>query len=279
MIQVRDLRNGLAAAALLAVVSLPVGAQRVPMNYTVITFRKVAPEKVDAFLFFNREQTKKVMQARMDSGGIKSWSLLKLTMPYAMGSDYNYVSVVSSEKFPDLDPAAAEMDAVYKKAGIVRADYNKTARELSTAVRQEITRTALRVGGAAAPGDYIRVDYHSTPSDRPGELFELEEAVYAPMFKEVIGANKGIRAWTAAFPVLPTGMESDYNLYTTQVFKDSASLGAGSGTNQAVFQKVHPGRNYMNTMQHVRSIDKMVKVRVYHVLDTLGAPIMPAATN
>jgi hypothetical protein len=279
MMHVRNLRIGLAAAALLAVVSVPVGAQRMPMNYTVITFRKVAPEKVDAFLAFTRDQTKKVMQARLDSGGIKSWSLVKLTMPYAMASDYNYAMVVSTDKFPDLDPAAPEMDAVYSKVGINRAAYLKMARELSTPVSQQITRTALRVGSAAQAGDYVRVDYHSTPSDRPGELMELEATVYAPMFKAVIEANKGIKAWTVAMPVLPTATEADYSFYTTQVFKDSASLGAGAGTSPAVFQKVHPDRNYLNVMQRVRTIDKLTKVRIYHVLDVLGGPIMPAATN
>src|ERR1700680_1844995 len=192
MMQVYKLRTALAAASLVAVISVPAGAQRVPANYSVITYRKVAPEKVDAFLSFTKSQTKKVMQARLESGGIKSWSLLKLTIPFAMGSDYNYATVVTSEKFPDLDPAMAEVGAFYQKLGISVGDYLNKSRELSTAMRQQITRTLLRVGGAAGAGDYVRVDYNSTPTDRPGELFELEETFYAPMFKAVIDANNSL---------------------------------------------------------------------------------------
>jgi hypothetical protein len=38
----------------------------------------------------------------LESGGIKSWSLVKLTFPYATSSDYNYATFVNSAKFPDL---------------------------------------------------------------------------------------------------------------------------------------------------------------------------------
>jgi hypothetical protein len=140
-------------------------------------------------------------------------------------------------------------------------------------VTQQMARTRLRVGSAPDIGDYVRVDYHSTPADRPGELAELEESVFAPMFKAVVDSNKGLRAWTVATPVLQTASELGYNFFTTQVFKDSASLGAGGGTTPEVFAEVHPGRNYQ-TMQRVRSLDTIVKVRIFHVLDTLGSPVM-----
>ncbi|MBN9661509.1 MAG: hypothetical protein J0H49_25160 [Acidobacteria bacterium] len=276
MSQVHRPCAGLVAVAFLTLVCLPLGAQRLPTNYTVVTFRKVAPEKVNAFLSFTMEQTKKVMQARIDSGGIKTWTLLKLTVPYSAGSDYNYVMVVSTDKFPDLDPAAAEMDATYKKVGLNRAEYLKTSRELSTLVHQEINRGVLRVGPGAEVGNYVRVDYHVSSAERPGELMEMERSVYAPMFKEVIEANKGIRAWAVSVPMLPTSGESGYTLYTTQTFKDSASLGAGAGTSQEVFRKVHPERNYMNTMGQVRALDRISKVRIYHVLEVLGSPILGA---
>ena len=32
--------------------------------------------------------------------------------PYSIGSEHNYVMVVSSDKFPDLDPDTAVMDAI-----------------------------------------------------------------------------------------------------------------------------------------------------------------------
>lgn len=276
MSQVQRHCAGLAAAALLTLVCLPLGAQRLPTNYTVVTFRKVAPEKVDAFLAFSKDQTRKVMQARIDSGGIKTWTLLKLTAPYAAGSDYNYAMVISTEKFPDLDPATAEMDATYKKAGLNRLEYLKTSRELSTLVHQEINRGVLRVGPGAEVGNYVRVDYHAAAADRPGELMDIERSIYAPMFKEVVDAGKGIRAWAVSVPVLPTSGETGYTLYTTQVFKDSASLGAGAGTTQEVFRKVHPDRNYINTIGQVRALDKLTKVRIYHVLDVVGTPILGA---
>jgi|GEM_PF-2258231 len=59
----------------------PICAQRLPANYNLITYRKVAPENVEAFLHHTRTETKKVIQARLDSGAITGWSVLKLTAP------------------------------------------------------------------------------------------------------------------------------------------------------------------------------------------------------
>ena len=273
--RISKLSTSLLAGTLLTMITLPALAQRVPANYTMITYRKVAPEKVEAFLAFTKSQTKKVSQARVDSGGIKGWSLLKLTAPYATGSDFNYALVVYSTTYPDLDPDAADVAAVFQKAGVNRAEYLKQSRDLSSAVSQNIARTALRVGAVAEVGDFVRVDYHSTPADRQGELFEIEERIYAPMFKNVIEAGKGPRAWSVATPILPLGTELGYSFYTTQVYKDNAGLGRGLGLSQEVFTKAHPTLNYMNTMQRVRELDKIVKVRIYRVLDIIGSPVVP----
>jgi len=63
-------RTGLLAFALLFTAAQPIFAQRLPANYIFITYRKVAPENVEAFLKHTRTETKKIIQARIDSGGI-----------------------------------------------------------------------------------------------------------------------------------------------------------------------------------------------------------------
>jgi len=268
-------REALKFAALFSVISMSLFAQRVPANYTSLAFRKVAPDKVDAFLAFTKSQTKKLAQTRVNSGGITGWSLLKLTTPYSAGSDFNYVIANYSSSYPDLDPSRSEVDAVYQKAGLNRGEYAKQQRELSTLISQQIARTVLRVGTAAEVGDFVRVDYHSTPADRPGELMELEERIYAPMFKTITASGKGPHSWTVAAPVLPLASELGYNFYTTQIYKDSASLGAGLGLGQEIFSKTHPNLNYLNHTLRVRELDKIVKVRIYHVLDMVGGPVLP----
>jgi len=151
----------------------------------------------------------------------------------------------------------------------------KKLREIAPSVHQTISRAILRVGPAASVGNFIRVDYHQSTNDRAAGLIEMEENVYAPMFKHIVAEGKGPKAWSLVAPVLPLPSELGYQLYITQVYKDNASLGRGLGLNQDVFTKINPGRSYLNTMQHSRELDKIVKVRINRVLDTLRAPVMP----
>ena len=273
--RIRIISAGLLTGLLLSL-TLPAAAQRVPVNYTLISYYKVTPEHVDAFLSLMKDQSKKVAQVRISSGGIKSWSLLKLTVPFAAGSDHNYAVTTMGSTFPDLDPSGEAVNAVFNSAGVNRAEYLKKLRETGTLTGQSITRTVLRVGGVAAPGDFVRVDYHLNLGG-VGELTDWEETIYAPMFKAVVDSGKSLKAWTTAVPVLPNGNELGYTLYTTQVYKDNASMGNGPGTSPEVFAKVHPQRNYVNVMERTRSLDKIVKVRIYHVLDTIGTPVMPSS--
>lgn len=258
----------------LTLLCLPVLAQRVPQNYTMVTFHKVAPENVDAFVALMKGDGKKVAQARIASGGIKGWSLLKVTAPYAIGADANYAAVTYSSSYPNLDPSDAEIADVFQKAGVNRQEYGKKLRQLSTRVSQQISRTILRVGPSAEIGDFIKVDYHLAPHNRSAELIDIEQNVYAPMFKTVIDEGKGPRTWSLSTPVLPLASESGFSFYTTQIFKDNAALGRGLGLGQDLFRKVHPNRNYMSTMQHVRELDSIVKVRIYRVLDMAGSPVL-----
>jgi hypothetical protein len=263
------------ACLLLLLLGLPLLAQRVPTNYSIINFRKVAPEKSDAYIAFVRDLGKKLNQSRVDSGEIKSWGFLKLASPYPAGSDHNFATVVSYDHFPELDRSSAEAEAMFSKAGISYADYTKKASDLSTGAGQQISRTMLRIGKAEI-GDFIRVDYHSVPAERQAELMELEELVYAPMDQARIDEGGGFKSWSVSVPFLPVAAETGWNFYTTQVFKDSASLGRGNGTNEDLFKKLHPNRSWLTTMERVRAIDKVVKVRIYRVLDLAGGPIMPS---
>jgi hypothetical protein len=263
------------ACLLVFLLGLPLLAQRVPTNFSIINFRNVAPENVEAYTAFVKDLGKKLNQSRVNSGEIKSWSFLKLTSPYPVNSDHNFATVVSFDHFPELDRSDSEAAAMFAKAGIPFADYTKRSRELSKGVGQQITRTLLRIGKAET-GDFVRVDYHVVAPERQAELLELEESVYAPMDQARIEESAGFKSWSVSLPFLPVAAESGWNFYTTQVFKDSASLGRGNRTNDELFKKLYPNRNYLTTMERIRAIDKVVKVRIYRVLETVGAPVMPS---
>lgn len=264
-----------AAVAVLAVAQFPAAAQQVPTNYNSITYLKVQPEKVEEFLAFVKSDMKKYEQARLELGDIKRWSALKLTSPYDVGSDFNYAIVVTYDKFPDLDPTNGSVEAAYQKAGQNRAEFNKKQRELCTFVRRSITRSTLMVGAPYGPGDFLRIDYHQTKHDRPGELAEIEATIFAPVFQYLAGQGTGFKGWSVSRPVLPTATEADYWLSTMQIFKDSESLGASPGMGPDLFAKIHPGKNYLNTMDHVYAVDTIARNRIYHVIEMVGSAIMP----
>lgn len=251
-----------------------VQAQRLPVNYSVVTYRKIAPEKVDAFLAYQKTMAKKVAEAWIANGTWKSWSLMKLTTPYAAGSDYNYIVVASLDHFPELDMPLADVDAMIKKAGFDPAEYRKKGQEFGPSVHQQIIRGFLRVGKSNV-GDFFRVDYHQVAPEHMAEMMDLEENVYAPMFKSLLDANDGFNGWWLSLPVHPNANEIAYNFSTVQVFKDSARLGQGAVTSEDLFKKMYPNRPWLQTMERVRAADKIVKMRVYHVLDSAGTPVMP----
>lgn len=263
-------RNFCFAALLLAPAALE--AQRLPTNYTIISYRRIAPDKVDAFLEFAKGPMRKIQQSRLAAGEIKAWSLLKLTMPYAAGSDYNYIIATAFDRFPNLDMPPDSTDAMTRRAGLDPAEYRKKNSEFGPSVRQEIIRGFVRFGQTSV-GDFVRLDYHQTPPEHMGELMDLEENVFGSIFKSLIDAGDGFSSWGLNLPVLPNGNDAGYSFVTIQAFKDSDRLGKGFGSTEDTFKKLFPNRPYLQTMERSLAHDKIVKVRIYHLLDRVGAPI------
>lgn len=246
-------RTCAALAALLLTATIPAVAQRVPTNYRTTTYYKIAPENTAAFLAWNKEEGRKLIMA----GQIKSSSLWKLLPPFTVGSDYNYVTLATSEKYPDPDPAV-------------------TQPERYPPVRQEVGRVRLRVGPVPEPGDYLRIDYHIAPEGRANELLSMEETIYAPAFAKLLESNKDVRGWTVTTPVYPTPSEVGYSLYTAEILKTYSALVGGLGMTQEFMQKVHPNLDPNVQRQQWMALDRFVKTRIYRLIDLAGT-VLPGA--
>lgn len=64
---------------------------------------------------------RKIMQALADSGDAPSWTHYKVVLANGIGPAVTHVLVIYWAKQTHLDPFAAQLEAVYKKAGTSRA--------------------------------------------------------------------------------------------------------------------------------------------------------------
>jgi hypothetical protein len=250
-------------------------AQRLPENYSLVTFRKVPAGKTSAYIAQAKNHAKKIAEARIQRGEAKGWALLRLTLPYATGSDHNFVSVYYFEKLPNFGrtPGTEESDALAKAAGFAKmSEYNEALREFGETVHGQVLRGQWRMG-STPPGSVIRVNYYKVPEGGMADAMEMEERIFMPMLKADVDRGTHLTAWSLATLVMPYAAEAGWNYITAATYKDWASMMSGPSLTAEAFAKVHPGRSYLSAMDQYRHRKKLVKSRTYEVIDTVGAPV------
>src|SRR5437868_8730759 len=133
---------------LLSAVALAQQPQRI--NYRIINYFSVAPEKTAAMLQEARTTERKLMQERIASGeNITSWVLQRQAYRGIPATSYNYAIAVTFDGAPQT-PNAAKRDEVYRKAtGMSFQDYTQKLNTLRTNVGSVLYRIeAATLGGA-----------------------------------------------------------------------------------------------------------------------------------
>ncbi|MBI5085123.1 MAG: hypothetical protein HZB13_11065 [Acidobacteria bacterium] len=249
--------------------------QQAPTAYFVVSMRNIAPDKTAEYLAFMNDAGKKFNQSRLASGEIRGWLHMRLTTPLVPTAGYNYVSVSMYDKAPELDRAPGEWDVHAKKAGFSSyAEYSAKGRTFGPTSRMELTRVRNRMGDAAV-GDYVRVAQYSIPRDHLSERLAWLNEYAAPLNQQRIQAGGDLKGWGVSTLVLPAGSEAGYDYSTSVVLKtSSAVIGGPSSLSEADFKKAHPTKSYaayIAANNRWQGLAKLERVRVYHVLDKLGA--------
>jgi len=237
--------------------------------------RNIAPDKVAEYTAFMNDAGKKFSQSRIASGEIKGWLHLQLTGILTSTAGFNYVTVATTDKPPELVIPPGAWDAHAKKAGFnTAAEYGAKMRSFGPMVRQEVTRVRNRLGDANV-GDFIRVAYNTIAADHLNERLAWLNEYAAPLNQmRIQDPNGAVRGWGVSTIVLPAGEEATYTYSTSVVLKNSAAVVQGPGPmSEADFKKAHPNKNfntYVIANTRWQSMQKLEKVRVYKVLDKVG---------
>src|SRR5215471_18056770 len=115
LMKVTRLILGAALVALIASSAL-LAQQQSPGYHSVACF-KLKPDSTQAFHKFVSDEVHKIAQARVDSGQITAWYLLRSIFPQGESADCDYLIVNIFPNNPQLLTSEV-LDAAIKKAGL-----------------------------------------------------------------------------------------------------------------------------------------------------------------
>jgi uncharacterized protein (DUF4415 family) len=145
-------------------------AQTAP-HYLGLTYYQTLPGKADEFRKFAETDLVKMGQAGVDEGVIDAYYMLRLTAPYNVGSDYNYLQAVWYKGRPSLAPLDMKVwEARAKKAGFSSyQQYIDKRDSLAKVVRSAWRVSMARIGDMKA-GNYMRTATYQVEPDYRQEM-------------------------------------------------------------------------------------------------------------
>jgi hypothetical protein len=233
------IRHMVWGAALAAALSVTLVAQQAPVGYHSISCVRVKPGKSAAFDALHSGDYRKVVQARIDSGAISGWILLRTVIPAGTDAACDYVLVTF---YPGLPPAPLsddEMTAVLQKAGVTSTlqqwrDHLSDSGEL---VSNNITQYQALVGGAKK-GDYLV--FNSMSVTDVGECVAAQKRLWQPFAEEGVkeGAQDG---WAVNIQIMPRGDKDSSRVSSVDIFPTWDSMFNYFGPDFITrWKKVHP---------------------------------------
>jgi hypothetical protein len=281
MMQKRFLDSQLRRAVLGGIVAMfaasVVQAQSQP-HYVGLTYYQTLPGKADDFRKFAETGLAKMGQMGVDEGVLYAYYILRLTAPYAAGSDYNYVQAVWYKNPPSLAPLDMKAwEARAKKAGFASyQQYIDQRNSMSKVVRSAWRTSTARIGDIRA-GNYMRSVAYEVEPDFRQEMTQFLQEYAMPLAQG--GINDGrLQGWGVTRPAAVTmsNDEAGFSFSVSSVFKDSNTLMAGGAPlTEEQFKKAVPGKTYpayLNSLNRLNAHRKAVTTRMFEVVTVAGAP-------
>jgi hypothetical protein len=191
-------------------------------SYVTATYFQVEPDKIEQYEQNASLYGRKIMQALVDSGDATSWIHYKVVVPNGIGPAATHIAVIGWAKQPHLDPSAAEVEAVYKKAGTTRAAMLDRMKPIGRkVVRREVWRVYDRAGDPPSEGDFVRLDPKRLTSIP--QYADLERKIWKPIHEQRV-KNGALKGWVAMILSLPGGEDYQYQAATAEVYKDESQM-------------------------------------------------------
>src|SRR5215472_690914 len=177
---------------------------------------KVKPEKNSDFRKWEQETLHKYIQARLDSGALTNWFVLRSVLPTGTQNACDYVVVGVYPGMPPKPMGHDELSEALKKAGMgmTAEQYTQSRTAVSEMAESGLFRTMLSVG-SMRKGDYLAINFDKTQN--VNQWVEAEKKLWQPMAEAFV--KQGMtRGWYANVRVLPEGSGERFDAVTVDVY-------------------------------------------------------------
>ena len=263
-----NIPRSLLRVALAAAFSTTLLAQQAPSGYHSVACIKVKPENTSQFRKWMSEDARKLAQARVDSGEISTWFLLRSVIPQGTSAECDYLNVVMYPGAPPKPMGMDELGVALKKAGITVSaqEYVDRRNSLTTLVSNNLFQNKIFVG-AMNKGDYLEVNYMRVSN--MDDYLAYEKKVWQP-FAEAM-AKGGVRTgWSLNVQVLPSGSDLRYQAVTVDVFPSWDAMFKDLPFADT-FKKVHPDMEIGTTFETYEKLRTILSTNVYQLSDVVSS--------
>jgi hypothetical protein len=245
----RRMMWGVALAALLPVT---LAAQQAPKQTYMVACVKVKPGQDAAFSSFASGDLHKLEQARVDSGALSGYLLLRTVMPGGKAAVCDYSLVAFYAGWPRREMNDAELKAAMQQAGIsmTRDEWDQKLSAMGYLVSSNISITEDQVG-AAHIGDYLV--FNSMSVTDMSAWVSWEKKMWNPLAQSLVQSGK-LSGWAMNIQMFPRGAQDPDLESTVDIFPSWDALVQARDSYQGAWTAVHPDAD-MNT-----SMDQLGKV-------------------
>ena len=255
----------LCAAA--AALSATVLAQPAASGFHTVNCIKVKPEKTVEFRKWIAEVMQKLAKARVDSGAVSTWFLLRDVMPQGAVASCDYLTVSIYPGAPPEPLGPEQTEAVLKKAGVaMTADEYITRRDsLATLVSSGLFQNVESLG-SAKKGGYLSVSYMKT--DNLNDWLEMEKKVWKPVAEQMIkdGVESG---WSVNIQAFGQDSELPYQGVSVDVYPSWDAVWKDDPQFLDRFKKVHPDTDFYPAYEKIKKIRTQINEQLYAIEDMI----------
>jgi hypothetical protein len=259
----------LACAAFAAAFSATLPAQQAPSGYHTVNCIKIKPEKSAEFRKWIPEVLQKFAQARVDSGAVTTWYLLRNVMPTGTVATCDYLTVSIYPGAPPEPLSPEQTAAVLKKAGVsMTAEEYMTRRDsMATLVSSSLFQNVESLG-SASKGGYLSVAYMKT--DNLNDWLEMERKVWKPVAEQMIkdGVESG---WSVNIQAFGQDSELPYQGVTVDVYPSWDAVWKDDPQFLDRFKKVHPDTDFYPAYEKIKKIRTQIHEQLYAIDDRISA--------
>jgi hypothetical protein len=266
-----------ASVAVAAAVSgAGVAQQPAPSPFYHVNCVKVKPGKGADFDKFAADMLHKFAQARVDSGVLTSWLLVRAVLPMGTENECDYQVVAIYPGIPPKPLEAAEMDALMKKAGVdlTAEQYSQARNATSELATSGMFQIAVETG-SVQKGDYLSLNYLKLKDwsmQNYRKWIDMETKAWKPM-SEFLNEKGMTRGWSVAARVIPDGAAQPFDGLTVDVYPSWEAFFQLQNDSKypEYWKKVHPDMDFDATFAEYDKYRTVVREELWVVEDMVEA--------